>query len=209
MTGYHPTFSKNVLELILTDDEPNKLIIQTTQNSGNIRHVVNVGDDTIIGVGSGSTNATELRDALEPIFFLVNDSPAQVLSFPIDVYTSVLTFDDPPIEITTTSYELVNETIYNVPNDGTYIIDITFSYNYRVTNNDGFFRFDFDDVQGIELNLEQKDRNNIQTITSFAVVNWTAGSHSIKFYARKESGAGGNLEVRRYLNKISRGKDNV
>jgi len=101
---------------------------------------------------------------------------------------------------------LIDETIYNVPNDGTYIIDITFSYNYRTTNNDGFFRFDFDDIEGIELNLEQKDRNNIVTITSFAAFDWTAGPHYIKFYARKETNQGGDLEIRRYINKINRGQ---
>ena len=130
------------------------------------------------------------------------------LSSPVDVYNQVLTFDDDPIEITSTSYELVNETIYNVPNDGNYIVDITFSYDYNTTTNDGFFRFDFDDVQGIELNLEQKDRNNIQTITSFAAFDWDSGPHSIKFYARKESSSGGNLEIKRYINKINRGQKN-
>ena len=207
--GRELTFSKNILEMIIDDSNPNTLIIQTTQNTGNIKYGINLSEDTVQGVGAGSTTAEELRDALESIFFLTNSTGARVLSFPIDVFTESLKLSDNPIIVDSTSFELVDETFYTVESDGKYILDLTFSYEYRTTSNDGFFRIDIDDVAGIEINLEQKDRNNLLTITSFAVVDWTAGTHSIKFYARKEANGGGDLSIRRYLTKINRGQENV
>jgi len=64
------TLPKNSLDLFLDDNEPNKLIIVSSSSLGGEKYTVITGTDTITGVGSGSTTATELRDALEAIFFL-------------------------------------------------------------------------------------------------------------------------------------------
>ena len=64
------TAGKNDVELVIPDiTENNELEIRS--NSAKFTDVtVYLDTDTILGIGAGSTTATELRDALELIFFL-------------------------------------------------------------------------------------------------------------------------------------------
>ena len=51
------TLPKNSLDLFLDDNEPNKLIIASSNSLGGEKYTVITGTDTITGVGSGSTTA--------------------------------------------------------------------------------------------------------------------------------------------------------
>lgn len=64
------TAGKNDVELVIADASANN-VLEIRSNSAQITDLkVYFPDDTITGVGAGSTTATELRDALEAIFFL-------------------------------------------------------------------------------------------------------------------------------------------
>jgi len=101
--GLSTTLAKNTLDLVINTDSPDILLIESFATLGGISNRVTPSTDTIIGIGAGSTTPTELRDALEPIFFLGNSVPLSVLSRPIDIFNNVISFNDPPIEVTTTT----------------------------------------------------------------------------------------------------------
>ena len=64
------TAGKNDVELVISDASANN-VLEIRSNSAQITDLkVYFPGDTITGVGSGSTTATQLRDALEAIFFL-------------------------------------------------------------------------------------------------------------------------------------------
>ena len=72
--GQQYTAGKNDVELIIPDSVAND-VLDIRSNSATLTDLtVKIGVDTIIGVGAGSTTATELRDALEAIFFLESTS---------------------------------------------------------------------------------------------------------------------------------------
>jgi len=66
--GY--TAGKNLVELTIPDLAENNVLKIRTNSARPTEFDINIGVDTILGVGAGSTTATELRDALELIFFL-------------------------------------------------------------------------------------------------------------------------------------------
>ena len=73
--GTQYTAGKNFVELLIEDSATNRYL-EIRSNSASFTSVkVDLQTDTINGVGSGSTTATQLRDALEAIFFL-DDSAA-------------------------------------------------------------------------------------------------------------------------------------
>jgi len=70
------TAGKNDVELVIADVTAND-VLEIRSNSAEITDVkVFFPDDTITGVGAGSTTATELRDALLAIFFLDDGTTA-------------------------------------------------------------------------------------------------------------------------------------
>lgn len=66
--GY--TAGKNFIELIIPNLTENNVLKIRSNSAAQTEFDVNIATDTITGVGVGSTTATELRDALEAIFFL-------------------------------------------------------------------------------------------------------------------------------------------
>jgi len=66
--GY--TAGKNLVELTIPNLSDNNILKIRSNSATPTEFEVNIGVDTVIGVGSGSATATELRDALEAIFFL-------------------------------------------------------------------------------------------------------------------------------------------
>ena len=69
------TIAKNVVDLVLVNDIDNKILEIRTNEYKYKDYEINLDTDTITGVGAGSTTATELRDALEAIFFLDEGTP--------------------------------------------------------------------------------------------------------------------------------------
>jgi len=64
------TIAKNDVELFIPNVSDNN-IVGIRSDSAKFKDIqVNVTDDTITGVGAGATTATELKDALQAIFFL-------------------------------------------------------------------------------------------------------------------------------------------
>ena len=64
------TAGKNDVELLIADKATDE-ILEIRSNSAQFTDIkVNVVTDTITGIGAGSSTATQLRDALEAIFFL-------------------------------------------------------------------------------------------------------------------------------------------
>jgi len=64
------TIAKNDVELFIPNVSENN-IVGIRSHSAKFKDIkVNVTDDTITGVGTGSTTATELKDALQAVFFL-------------------------------------------------------------------------------------------------------------------------------------------
>ena len=66
------TAGKNDVELVIPDATANNVLEIRSYSAKFTSIVVLLPDDTITGVGAGSTTATQLRDALEAIFFLDN-----------------------------------------------------------------------------------------------------------------------------------------
>ena len=66
--GY--TAGKSAVELTIPDLAANNVLKIRSNSATPTEFVVYLDTDTVTGVGSGSTTATELRDALEAIFFL-------------------------------------------------------------------------------------------------------------------------------------------
>jgi len=64
------TIAKNVVDLIIVDESINELLEIRTNEYKYKDYDINVTEDTITGVGSGSSTATQLKDALQAIFFL-------------------------------------------------------------------------------------------------------------------------------------------
>lgn len=63
------TAAKNDVELVISDVTAND-VLEIRSNSAQITDIkVFFPADTITGIGAGSTTATQLRDALEAIFF--------------------------------------------------------------------------------------------------------------------------------------------
>lgn len=101
--GTQYTAGKNFVELLIQDSATNRYL-EIRSNSASFTSVkVDLQTDTINGVGSGSTTATELRDALEAIFFLddsgIFDAPSDGQLYgrkdgAWDVVTAGLEFQD-------------------------------------------------------------------------------------------------------------------
>tara|TARA_R100001198_G_scaffold18867_1_gene9259 strand:+ start:237 stop:1793 length:1557 start_codon:yes stop_codon:yes gene_type:complete len=66
--GY--TAGKNLVELTIPNLSDNNILKIRSNSATPTEFQVNIGVDTITGVGAGSATATDLRDALEAIFFL-------------------------------------------------------------------------------------------------------------------------------------------
>lgn len=66
--GY--TAGKNLVELTIPNLTADDVLKIRSNSATPTEFEINIGVDTILGVGAGSSTATELRDALEAIFFL-------------------------------------------------------------------------------------------------------------------------------------------
>ena len=64
------TAGKNDVEMVVLDMPTNKNLEIRSDSAKFTDIFINVDDDTITGIGAGSSTATQLRDALEAIFFL-------------------------------------------------------------------------------------------------------------------------------------------
>ena len=103
--GQQYTAGKNDVELIIPDSVAND-VLDIRSNSARLTDLtVKIGVDTIIGVGAGSTTATELRDALEAIFFLDESGNSSQNGF--------IDYND-----TTGAFSITADTWTDLPNDG-------------------------------------------------------------------------------------------
>ena len=68
--NFEYTAGKNDVELVVINPSVNKELQIRSNSAKFTEETINVDIDTILGVGAGSTTATQLRDALEAIFFL-------------------------------------------------------------------------------------------------------------------------------------------
>ena len=106
------TAGKNDVEMVVPDTSAND-VLEIRSNSAKFTDVkVFFPDDTITGVGAGSTTATELRDALEVIFFLDESGGGS------DVSAHHGFFDYNDTSTSTSSISLLADVWANVPNDG-------------------------------------------------------------------------------------------
>lgn len=64
------TASKGDIELVVLDNVENKKLEIRSNTAQETDLIIDLNKDTVTGVGAGSTTATQLRDALEAIFFL-------------------------------------------------------------------------------------------------------------------------------------------
>jgi len=100
---------KNDVELIIPN-ETNNNILEIRSNSAQITDIeINLDEDTILGVGAGSTTATQLDAALGAIFFLDNSGGGGGL---VDAQ-GFIDYND-----TTGSINLVADTWTTIPNNG-------------------------------------------------------------------------------------------
>ena len=68
--GLQDTFGKNSSRMVIPNDTDDDTLILATYAGNAAKTTIRFPDDTITGIGAGSTTATELRDALQAIFFL-------------------------------------------------------------------------------------------------------------------------------------------
>jgi hypothetical protein len=73
------TAGKNFVELSIPDINDDNILKIKSNSATPTSFDVKIGVDTITGVGSGSTTATELKDSLKEIFFLEDSSSATTL----------------------------------------------------------------------------------------------------------------------------------
>lgn len=103
------TAGKNDVELVVINATENELLEIRSSSAKFTSIRVNLSDDTVIGVGSGSSTATQLRDALEAIFFL-DESGGGGGQQP---YQGFIDYND-----TTGDVALLADTWTTIPNDG-------------------------------------------------------------------------------------------
>ena len=97
--------AKNDIELIIPN-ETNNNILEIRSNSAQLTDIeVNLDEDTILGVGAGSTTASDLDAALSAIFFLDDSSNSSQNGF--------IDYND-----TTGAFSITADTWTDLPNDG-------------------------------------------------------------------------------------------
>jgi hypothetical protein len=106
------TAGKNDVELVISDVSANDVLEIRSSSAQMTDLKVFLPGDTITGVGAGSTTATELRDALEAIFFLDESGGGS------DVSAHHGFFDYNDTSTSTSSISLLADVWANVPNDG-------------------------------------------------------------------------------------------
>ena len=103
--GTQYTAGKNFVELLIEDSATNRYLEIRSNSASFTLLKVDLQTDTINGVGSGSTTATELRDALEAIFFLDDSGNSSQNGF--------IDYND-----TTGAFSILADTWTDLPNDG-------------------------------------------------------------------------------------------
>jgi len=103
--GIQYTAGKNDVELVIPDITANNELEIRSNSAKFTDATVYLDEDTITGVGAGSTTATELRDALEAIFFLDESGNSSQNGF--------IDYND-----TTGSFSITADTWTDLPNDG-------------------------------------------------------------------------------------------
>ncbi len=100
-------------------------------------------------------------------------------------------------EFTTTSdvFQLVDTWNLTVDVADVYDIISTVQWNLNDTAIDAIFRFDVNGVTVLEAEQEPKDTSNVIFLTTFGLLDLTAGSNTIEFFARKSVGNGDILTV--------------
>ena len=106
------TAGKNDVELVIGDVSANDVLEIRSSSAQMTDLKVFLPGDTITGVGAGSTTATQLRDALEAIFFLDEGGGGS------DVSAHHGFFDYNDTSTSTSSISLLADVWANVPNDG-------------------------------------------------------------------------------------------
>ena len=106
------TAGKNDVELVIGDVSANDVLEIRSSSAQMTDLKVFLPGDTITGVGAGSTTATELRDALEAIFFLDESGGGS------DISAHHGFFDYNDTSTSTSSISLLADVWANVPNDG-------------------------------------------------------------------------------------------
>ena len=106
------TAGKNDVEMVVPDVTAND-VLEIRSNSAQFTDVkVYFPSDTITGVGAGSSTATELRDALEAIFFLDESGGGS------DISAHHGFFDYNDTSTSASPITLLTDTWTDVPNDG-------------------------------------------------------------------------------------------
>ncbi len=125
------------------------------------------------------------------------------------VYGHVGVTSDSPVEATTENFIDVDTWTFDVQVAGTYNIFVTVEWKFAVTNQDAVFRFDVNDLVGLEINQEPKDASNHVFFTSFAMVDLNTGINTVKLKARKELAGDINKPVQIFSNRFTAQKVDV
>ena len=103
--NYEYTAAKNDVELVVLGVTENKKLEVRSNSAILTDFTIDLDNDTITGVGAGSSTATELRDALEAIFFLSDGQ--------IDAKSGFIDYND-----TTGPFSITADTWTDLPNNG-------------------------------------------------------------------------------------------
>ena len=186
------TAGKNDVELVIGDVSANDVLEIRSSSAQMTDLKVFLPGDTITGVGAGSTTATQLRDALEAIFFLDESGGGS------DVSAHHGFFDYNDTSTSASPITLLTDTWTDVPNNG---LGAFTNLNYVPTgmtklmdNSNGSLDFTeltlgSDILIRIDFNVTPQTNNAL--LESRYVLGTGAGLYSLPIVSRRlDSGAG-------------------
>ena len=140
---------KNDVELIIPNESTNNTL-KIRSNSAQLTDIeINLDEDTVLGVGAGSTTATQLDAALGAIFFLDDSGSAGLIREQISVFSENLNvgFLDH-----NKHFDILSEVDYNVILPKLSTVDLSYLFKFKNLNNSSikgsFVPFEGEKIQG-------------------------------------------------------------